>query len=152
LSRLSRFRHSPEAAFFLRNPPNIILKEDTPFVFYAPIIALTMKDTTLPPAGEERTGEQSPARGEEVFDYHGLAAYLKIPEGTLRHWVMEGRIPFSKLGVHVRFSKSVIDRWFKEHQRDCRAAGKKTGGKKGVTGQGGGAPEGRSLFEEGGTG
>jgi excisionase family DNA binding protein len=88
-----------------------------------------MKDSALSPAGEGKTGEQTtnPARGEEVFDYHGLAAYLKIPEGTLRHWVIEGRIPFSKLGVHVRFSRSVIDRWFKEHQRDCRIAGKKRG-------------------------
>jgi excisionase family DNA binding protein len=72
----------------------------------------------------------NPARGEEVFDNHGLAAYLKIPEGTLRHWVIEGRIPFSKLGVHVRFSRSVIEKWFKDHQRDCRTAGKRTGGKK----------------------
>jgi excisionase family DNA binding protein len=112
------------------------------------MIALTMKDTALPPAGEERTGEQTAnsASGEEVFDYHGLAVYLKIPEGTLRHWVIEGRVPFSKLGVHVRFSKNVIDRWFKEHQRDCRNVGKKTGGKK----RQGGGPEGLPLFEDGG--
>jgi excisionase family DNA binding protein len=110
------------------------------------MIALTMKDTLPPPAGEERTDGQTaaPASREEVFNYHGLAAYLKIPEGTLRHWVIEGRIPFSKLGFHVRFSKSVIDKWFKEHQRDCRYAGKRTGGKK----QKGGNSEGRTLFEE----
>jgi excisionase family DNA binding protein len=88
----------------------------------------------------------NPAKGEEVFDYPGLAAYLKIPEGTLRHWVIEGRIPFSKLGFHVRFSKSVIDQWFKEHQRDYRYAGKRAGGKKR---QGGGGPEGLPLFEDG---
>jgi excisionase family DNA binding protein len=112
------------------------------------MIALTMKDTALPPAVEERTGGQTaaPARGEEVFDYHGLAAYLKIPEGTLRHWVIEGRVPFSKLGVHVRFSKSVIDKWFKEHHRDCRNGEKKAGGEKR---QGGGGPEGLPLFEDG---
>ena len=128
--------------------PNIIPRYDTPFLFYTTMIALTMKDTLPPPAGEERTDEQTadPAGREEVFNYRGLADYLKIPEGTLRHWVIEGRIPFSKLGFHVRFSKSVIDKWFKEHQRDYRYAGKKTGGKKR---EGGGGPEGRSLFEDG---
>jgi excisionase family DNA binding protein len=107
-----------------------------------------MKDTLPPPAGEERTGGQTadPASREEVFNYHGLAAYLKIPEGTLRHWVIEGRIPFSKLGFHVRFSKSVIDQWFKEHQRDYRYAGKRTGGKKQHIG---GGPEELLLFEDG---
>jgi excisionase family DNA binding protein len=114
------------------------------------MIALTMKDTALPPAGEEGTGEQkaNPANREEVFDYHGLAAYLKIPEGTLRHWVIEGRVPFSKLGVHVRFSKNIIDRWFREHHRDCRSVGKRAGGKKHKREQEGGGPEGLPLFEE----
>jgi excisionase family DNA binding protein len=109
-----------------------------------------MNDTAMPPAGEEGTGEQkaNTANREEVFDYHGLAAYLKIPEGTLRHWVIEGRVPFSKLGVHVRFSKRVIDQWFKEHHRDCRKAEKKTGGKKR---QEGGGSEGLPLFEDGET-
>jgi excisionase family DNA binding protein len=129
-------------------PSNIIPRYDTPFLFYTPMIALTMKDTLLPPAGEERTDAQTTnaANREEVFDYHGLAAYLKIPEGTLRHWVIEGRIPFSKLGVHVRFSKKVIDQWFKEHHRDCWCAGRRTGGKKR---HGGGGPEGLPLFEDG---
>jgi excisionase family DNA binding protein len=107
-----------------------------------------MKAIVLPPAGEEGTGGQraGAASGEAVFDYHGLAAYLKIPEGTLRHWVMEGRVPFSKLGAHVRFSKSAIDLWIKEHQRDCRAEGKKIEGKKAGAERGSG-PEGLLPFE-----
>jgi excisionase family DNA binding protein len=112
-----------------------------------------MKDTLPPPAGEVKTDEQTAdsAGREEVFNYRGLAAYLKIPEGTLRHWVIEGRIPFSKLGFHVRFSKSEIDKWFKEHQRDYRYAGKEAGGKKqGKNGEGGGT-KGLPLFEDGGT-
>jgi excisionase family DNA binding protein len=76
-----------------------------------------------------------------------LAAYLKIPEGTLRHWVAEGRIPFSKLGFHVRFSKSVIDQWFRDHQRDGLRGAGRGGGKK----RRDGGPEERSLFEDGGT-
>jgi excisionase family DNA binding protein len=47
----------------------------------------------------------------EIFDYHDLSLYLKIPEGTLRHWKIEGRIPYSMFGSHVRFPKCVIDEW-----------------------------------------
>jgi excisionase family DNA binding protein len=86
--------------------------------------------------------------GEEVFDYHGLAAYLKIPEGTLRHWVIEGRIPFAKLGFHVRFSKKAIDKWFEENRRDRKGTGG-AGEKPGSAG--GGDTEGLPLFEGGET-
>jgi excisionase family DNA binding protein len=103
-------------------------------MFSVPIIELTMKDAVL-------------RSGEEVFDYHGLAAYLKIPEGTLRHWVMEGRIPFTKLGFHVRFSKKAIDTWFEENRRDRKGKGN-TGGKPGAGNEG---AEGLSLFEGGET-
>jgi excisionase family DNA binding protein len=53
----------------------------------------------------------------EVLDYHGLSAYLKIPEGSLRHRVLRNGIPYYKIGRNVRFSKSQVDQWLKEHQR-----------------------------------
>jgi hypothetical protein len=31
------------------------------------------------------------ARGDEVMDYRALSAYLKVAEGTLRHYVMRGK-------------------------------------------------------------
>ena len=53
----------------------------------------------------------------EVMDYKGLSAYLKLSQGTLRHWVMLGKIPFFKIGSSVRFSKIHIDKWLEEHHR-----------------------------------
>jgi excisionase family DNA binding protein len=66
-------------------------------------------------------GEEKPG-ADEVMDYRALAAYLKMAEGTLRHYVMRGEIPFAKIGAHVRFLKAEIDRWLLERNR--RPAGK----------------------------
>jgi excisionase family DNA binding protein len=62
------------------------------------------------------------SRGDEVMDYGALAAYLKMAEGTLRHYVMREEIPFAKIGAHVRFLKTEIDRWLLERNR--RPAGR----------------------------
>jgi excisionase family DNA binding protein len=59
---------------------------------------------------------------DEVMDYRALAAYLKLAEGTLRHYVMKGTIPFVKIGSHVRFLKPEIEKWLLERNR--RPAGK----------------------------
>jgi excisionase family DNA binding protein len=53
----------------------------------------------------------------EVLDYRSLSAYLKIPEGSLRHMVLREGIPYYKIGRSVRFSKSQVDQWLEEHQR-----------------------------------
>jgi excisionase family DNA binding protein len=60
---------------------------------------------------------------DEVMDYKALAAWLKLAEGTLRHYVMEGRLPFIKIGSHVRFLKPEIEKWLLERNR--RPAGKR---------------------------
>jgi excisionase family DNA binding protein len=67
-------------------------------------------------------GEEK-AKADEVMDYRALAAYLKLAEGTLRHYVMEGSIPFVKVGSRVRFLKGEIEKWLLE--RNCRPAGKR---------------------------
>jgi excisionase family DNA binding protein len=59
------------------------------------------------------------------MDYKALAVYLKMAEGTLRHYVMREEIPFAKIGAHVRFLKTEIDRWLFERNR--RPVGKGTG-------------------------
>jgi excisionase family DNA binding protein len=61
-------------------------------------------------------GEEKP-KADEVMDYRALAAYLKLAEGTLRHYVMEKSIPFVKVGSHVRFLKGEIERWLLERNR-----------------------------------
>jgi len=48
---------------------------------------------------------------DDVFDYQGLSAYLKLSPNTLRHKVMRGSIPFFKIDGAVRFSKKKIDEW-----------------------------------------
>ena len=58
----------------------------------------------------------------EVMDYNGLSAYLKVAQGTLRHWVMKGKIPCIKIGRNVRFSKKQIDGWLEEQSQEWRGA------------------------------
>jgi excisionase family DNA binding protein len=67
-------------------------------------------------------GEEKP-QADEVMDYRALAAYIKLAEGTLRHYVMKGAIPFAKIGTHVRFLKPEIEKWLLERNR--RPAGKR---------------------------
>jgi excisionase family DNA binding protein len=61
-------------------------------------------------------GEDKPGV-DDVMSYKDLAVYLKMAEGTLRHYVMAQTIPFVKVGAHVRFLKREIDTWLKERQR-----------------------------------
>ena len=56
----------------------------------------------------------------EVMDYRGLSMYLKLSQGTLRHWVMHGKIPFYKIGSSVLFAKKHIDVWLEEHHQGLR--------------------------------
>jgi excisionase family DNA binding protein len=62
-------------------------------------------------------GSKSFVPPDEVMDYRGAAAYLKMAAGTLRHKVMKGTIPFFKIGSSVRFSKNEIDTWLKQHRK-----------------------------------
>jgi excisionase family DNA binding protein len=55
---------------------------------------------------------------DEVMDYKGLSMYLKYSQGTLRQKVMNGEIPFYKIGAAVRFSKKKIDAWLEQHNRE----------------------------------
>ena len=57
----------------------------------------------------------------EVMSYRGLAAYLKLSQGTLRHKVMRGKIPFFKIDGSVRFSKKKIDEWLEEKHRGTKS-------------------------------
>jgi excisionase family DNA binding protein len=70
----------------------------------------------LKKGAEGSVGEEKP-QGDEVMDYKGLAGWLKLAEGTLRHYVMKRAIPFVKIGTHVRFLKPEIDKWLLERNR-----------------------------------
>ena len=87
-------------------------------------------------------GEERP-KADEVMDYRELAAYMKLAEGTLRHYVMDRSIPFVKVGSHVRFLKREIDKWLLERNRPP------TGKLKGGTGKGGQLPWAEALEDKG---
>jgi len=53
----------------------------------------------------------------EIMNYKELSVYLKLSPNTLRHKVMQGKIPFYKIDGSVRFSKKDIDAWLEEHYR-----------------------------------
>jgi excisionase family DNA binding protein len=89
-------------------------------------------------------GEEKP-KADEVMDYRALAVYLKLAEGTLRHYVMDRSIPFVKVGSHVRFLKGEIDKWLLERNR--RPAGKPKGGTD--KGEGGQLPWATALEDKG---
>ena len=57
---------------------------------------------------------------DEVMSYKGLSAYLKLSQGTLRHKVMNNKIPFFKIDGAVRFSKKKIDAWLEELQKSTK--------------------------------
>jgi len=59
-------------------------------------------------------------RTDEVMDYRGLSVYLKVAEGTLRHWVMRGKIPCIKIGRSVRFAKKHIEMWLEGQTKETR--------------------------------
>jgi excisionase family DNA binding protein len=67
-------------------------------------------------------------RGDEVMDYRALAAWLKLAEGMLRHYVMKGTIPFVKIGAHVRFLKPEIEKWLLERKGRPEGKQAKKGG------------------------
>jgi excisionase family DNA binding protein len=64
---------------------------------------------------------------KDVVGYQGLAAYLGVGVGTLRHWVMNGRIPYTKAGSRVIFRKRDIELWLETNTKKTEAAANKAG-------------------------
>jgi len=63
---------------------------------------------------EEVEDKQGLPSGDDVMNYKGLAAYLKLSQSSLRHKVIAGTIPFFRIDGAVRFSKKKIDEWLDE--------------------------------------
>jgi len=55
---------------------------------------------------------------DDVMNYKGLSAYLKLSQSSLRHKVIAGTIPSLKIDGAVRFSKIEIDEWLKGQKRN----------------------------------
>lgn len=54
------------------------------------------------------------ARIPEVMTVDEVAAYLRIPRGSVYKLAQRGKIPCQKVGRHWRFRKEVLDRWLEE--------------------------------------
>lgn len=53
---------------------------------------------------------------DNVLTIDELSIYLKIPKSTLYKLVREGRVPFQKVGRHLRFHRESIDDWLKRQE------------------------------------
>ena len=51
------------------------------------------------------------AENDFLLNVGEVAAMLKISIATVRRWVLQGYIPYMKIGKAIRFSNSVIDKW-----------------------------------------
>ena len=61
---------------------------------------------------ESREGEKNNENLESPWmTTEQVAEYLSVSVGTVRNWVSERRIPFSRRGRVVRFHKERIDAW-----------------------------------------
>jgi excisionase family DNA binding protein len=57
----------------------------------------------------ENQKKQNGLTDERLYSYAEAAHYLQVAPVTLRRWVWARRIPFLKIGSHVRFSKTHIE-------------------------------------------
>lgn len=52
-----------------------------------------------------------------MMDAHEAAAYIKQKYETILRWASEGKIPHSRPGRRVLFSKKALDEWLAEQER-----------------------------------
>jgi excisionase family DNA binding protein len=50
---------------------------------------------------------------EEIFDQKGLAGFLKVEVKTVEYLANLKRLPYFKVGRHIRFRRSAIEEWAK---------------------------------------
>lgn len=61
----------------------------------------------------------TPLIDNQLMSVENLAQYLGVPTATVRQWVYQRKIPFMKIGRHVRFRNDPdIQEWLKERTRD----------------------------------
>lgn len=56
----------------------------------------------------------------QLWSITRLAKYLDVPIATIRDWAHKRKIPFLKVGRHIRFKSSDIDTWLKQRSHRCR--------------------------------
>lgn len=53
---------------------------------------------------------------EEIFDKKGLAGFLKVEAKTVEYLANMKRLPYLKVGRHIRFRRSAIEEWAKSSE------------------------------------
>ena len=48
---------------------------------------------------------------ETYFNTKELSGYLKIPEQSIRRWVLNNKIPYHRIHGVIRYRMSEIDKW-----------------------------------------
>ena len=62
----------------------------------------------------------------EILTVDEVAAYLKLSEATIYRMAKTGRIPAKRIGRSWRFSKELIDEWFRGEKSGGIAARQRT--------------------------
>ncbi len=55
----------------------------------------------------------------QLVTYEQLSECIKVPKKTLQDWVYKRQIPFVKVGKHIRFKVSEIERWLHKGENQC---------------------------------
>ena len=58
---------------------------------------------------------------KELLNYREAAELLTVGEETLRHWAPAGKVPYLKLGYHVRFSRRQLEQWIEDQKQGPKA-------------------------------
>ena len=64
------------------------------------------------------------AGNEVLLDVGQVAEMLKISVATVRRWVLQGYIPYMKIGKAIRFSNSDIESWINSKCANLMASNK----------------------------
>lgn len=56
----------------------------------------------------------TPLIDNRLLSIKRLSEYLDVPMMTIRDWIYKRQIPFVKVGRHVRFKPSDVQRWLTE--------------------------------------
>ncbi len=54
----------------------------------------------------------------QLLKYKQLSEFLDVPVPTLKDWVYKRKIPFKKVGRHIRFDPLDIRKWLNERGKD----------------------------------
>ena len=61
--------------------------------------------------------DEDPLIDNQLWSIDRLAQYIDVSISTIRDWVYKRKIPFVKLGRHIRFKPSDISDWIQKRRK-----------------------------------